>query len=290
MRRSFVIASVAAALSACAPESRLEPSATSPGVQPAHSTALLVIERNAGESLTPSAQIGARFVRYTGIPAEVLPSLLGTPALPAELGCHVLSDDLQMAPRAEVQLVNVGALDVHSDGQAIHLVPRRVPDLFQLVSGVVYAAEGELAGSRWQFRAEGNRHASVPSFEVEALAPSSLLSVTLDAQSVAPSSTLTLGTAPHVLRWSRGESSDRVTITFEPASPDASQPVIRCVADDSLGVFQLDSAWSDRVTRTLPGGRVTVHRMRTRPFALQGFESAAVVFDLSINARIASAQ
>lgn len=234
-----------------------------------------------------NAQVGARFVQFTGVASNALPDLLGTPSIPSSVGCtEQAARSTEPTARAEVRLLDVGALEVRSDGQTLALEPRRLPDLFRVVSGVVYAAEGELSGSRWQFRAQGNSTARIPAFEVEAQAPESLTGLSLASQPITNSNAVRLPRTPFSVRWTRGDANDLVVAHFEGAQ-DSNQPsAIVCSARDDSGAIDVDATWAERIARVAAAGRVVIHRVRVRPFALSGVDDAAVVFDSSFTARL----
>lgn len=271
---------------------------TDPALNTQRTSALLVVERSSASGSPRNAQVGARFVQFTGVAPSALPELLGTPSIPNGVGCTEQSArSAEPGARAEVRLLDVGPLEVRSDGESLALEPRRLPDLFRVVSGVVYAAEGDLSGSRWQFRAAGNGTARIPAFEVEAQAPESLTGLSMASQPITATSIARLPRTPFSLRWTRGEASDYVVARFE-SSPDATQAgdtdldrpsAIVCVARDDAGALDLDGTWADRVARTASAGRLVIHRVRVRPFALSGVDDAAVVFDSSVIVRLSEA-
>jgi hypothetical protein len=265
--------------------------ATDPALNAQRSSALLVVERSSSSGSPMNAQVGARFVQFTGVAPNALPDLLGTPSIPNTVGCsEQAARSTEPTARAEVRLLDVGALEVRSDGQTLALEPRRLPDLFRVVSGVVYAAEGEISGSRWQFRAAGNSTARIPAFEVEAQAPETLSGLSLAAQPLSGANAVRLPRTPFSLRWTRGDSNDYVVAHFE-GSPDTAQDsnqpsAIVCSSRDDSGAIDIDANWAERIARVAAAGRVVIHRVRVRPFALSGVDDAAVVFDSSFTARL----
>ncbi len=254
------------------------------------SAALLFVERvSVAGAPNATAQVGARFVRSAGVAPSALPGLLGIPSAPEGLGCSIPSAPaLDGASRPEVRLLDVGSLEVRVDGRALALEPRRLPDLFRVMSGVVYAGEAELSGERWQFRADGNGASRIPAFELDARAPAPLSELSLADQPPSPSSSWRLARGAFSVRWSRGEPGDFVLARFEGPSDRDPVEAITCSARDETGVLELDAAWSERVARVARGGRLSIHRLRSRAFSLSGFEQAAVVFDASLSVRIAA--
>jgi hypothetical protein len=176
---------------------------------------------------------------------------------------------------------------VRAGDRTVRLEPRRFPDLWNVISGVIYAGDDELPSSEWHFSAPGNAASRVGAFDVDVRAPDELAQVTLADQPLAPGATVTLPRRAFGVRWSAGEAGDLVVVAFEPAGDERSA-TIACTARDE-GALEVDAAWADRVADLArAGATVSVHRVRTRPFALPPLESAQVVFDLSLRARAAA--
>ncbi len=286
------IASIAPLLfvGACVGGPQMGELASDPALDTQRTSALLVVERRATIPSTSSphtAQVGARFVQFTGVARGALPELLGTPAIPEAVGCRQQEPrESDQSSRAEVRLLDVGALEVRSGAHTLALEPRRLPDLFRVVSGVVYAAEGDIEGSRWQFHTAGNSTARIPAFDVEAQAPEALSGLAVDEHAItADNAVVRLPRGAFSLRWRRGDAADFVVAHFEGGATDHSVPVI-CSARDDAGALEIDAAWSDRITRTAALGRLVVHRVRVRPFTIANVDNAAVVFDSAVTLRL----
>ncbi len=282
-RRSLI--SSALLLGACAPEpssqsaQELSQEGSSANLG---SSAVLFVERQFGVAPAGQVQVGARFVRYSGISSNALGELLGFPTSSERLGCLVRDTSATTAEppsRAQVQLLDVGRLEVQTEHDGILLEPRRLPDLFHVVSGVVYAGEGAFTGNTWHFRADGSSASRVPSFSLSAAGPEPLTSITLGTSvlsAVEASHGVSLAEGSIALRWPAGESGDRVMI--ELTSPSA--PSIVCVADDALGAFEIERSWRDRMSAH--DTVMVLHRLRSRSFTLASMEHAAMVFDFSL--------
>lgn len=285
------IASIAPLLfvGACVGGPQVGELANDPALDTTRTSALLVVERRTTIPSTTSplsVQVGARFVQFTGVARGALPELLGTPAIPEAVGCSQQeSRESDQSSRAEVRLLDVGALEVRSGAHTLALEPRRLPDLFRVVSGVVYAAEGEIEGSRWQFHAAGNSTARIPAFDVEARAPESLSGLAVGEQVIgATNGVVRLPRGAFSLRWTRGDASDFIVAHFE-GGAEHSAPIV-CSARDDAGALDIDAAWAERITRNATAGRLVVHRVGVRPFALANVDNAAVVFDSAVTLRL----
>lgn len=252
------------------------------GDAPSRVTGMLFVERVEGGVHT-GTQVGARFVRFVGVAEETLPELVGMPTTP-RVGLCVL----QGAPagealdplRSEVRLLDVGVIDVTASGRLIQLHPRRFPDLWNVVSGVLYGTETDLPMGAWHFVTPGAP--GLAALEVTGQAPEAPMDVRIGT------TTLPLGETEAIalpargrlqVRWAGVPGDDRITIRFE------GDGALACGAAD-VGFFELDAANSDRARAVLrAGGTLSVHRVRTLPFTARGLDTATLVFDHSVRAR-----
>lgn len=256
-------------------------------------TGVLFVEQVQGAGA--AAQAGARFLRVVGVQEEAVSELVGAPAWPlprvsatAGHGSCVERRGVSHAvqgPEAspEVRLLDVGPIDVTAGDTALRLTPRRFPDLWNVVSGVLYGVDSALPTGVWRFAGAGEAAAGVGPFEVSMALPESLEGVTLDEQPFGADGAVSLprrgGASVRWQRPQRGEEGDVVTVVFAGAGE------LRCAARDD-GALDLDAATVDRARELLrEGGAVSVHRLRARPFSAVGLDSGALVFDLSVRAR-----
>lgn len=264
--------------------------ATTPGGEPAdaqtaRSSAMLFVERQVADGAGSTAHVGARFVQFSGLSPEALPDLLGTPHLPGTtVGCFEREDTAVDTAdgRAEARLLDVGPIDVRAGDTTLRLEPRRFPDLWNVVSGVIYATDGDLPADVWRFTAPGNVQSRVGAFDVEARAPEELSGITVADQHLTPGGSVVVPRRSFFVRWVRGDRDDGVVLTFEGTG---NARTITCTARDE-GWMNVDSVWAERIAELArSGATLTVHRVRARPFNVPSMEEAYVVFDLSIRAR-----
>jgi hypothetical protein len=246
---------------------------------------VLFVERQFAPAQGGQVQVGARFMRYSGIANGALSEVLGLVSAPQTLGCSVRDtggSSAEPPPRAQIQLLDVGRIEVQTERDGILLEPRRLPDLFHVVSGVVYAGEGAFTGNLWRFRADGSGASRVPAFELSARGPDVVTNVVVGQQSATQAEAingLALPEGAFVVRWSRAERpepSDRVMVEF--VSPTTATVV--CVADDNVGFVEVSAALRERMNAR--DTVLVVHRLRSRNFALASMEQAAMVFDFSL--------
>lgn len=249
-------------------------------------SATLFVER-VFDGVEHPTQVGARFLRISGVRDEALPELVGVPAVPVAEGCTERGaralEGMDPA-RAEVRLLDVGPIDV-TGAQPVRMVPRRFPDLWNVVSGSFYGAESDESVGVVRFSGVGAVVANIGGFDVQGSAPEVPSEVRLgDVSLPLPSGgTYLLPRAGGLtVRWQRPavtDDGDWVTVVFEGTS------AVVCAARD-VGTAELDASAVDRVRELLRrGGSVSVHRLRSRAFFAQGIDTGALVYDLSVRSR-----
>jgi hypothetical protein len=249
---------------------------------PARTEALLLVED--GQAPEGGAiQVGARFFSVTGFSDDALPELVGTPRLPRENACEERALPGHVSG-GEVRLLDVGAVDVRAGTVDTRMSPRRFPDLWNVVSGVLYGTEGSFPAGTWRFAAPGSAASGIGAFEVSAVSPDPIRDVMLNERitGMGPGAVISLPRSGSLsLRWSRGsDPGDRVAIAFEGAS------VIVCGARDE-GSLDIDAGWMDRIRDIARGeAQVAVRRIRVRPFSAPGADRARLVFDIGTRARL----
>jgi hypothetical protein len=247
------------------------------------SEGILFVER-ISDSGGSRVHVGGRFYRSQGVRPESLRELVGAPPSGAISGCterSVMGDGID-ATQAEVQLLDVGAIDARAEAVVARMAPHRLPDLWNVVSGVVYGLEGELPAGAWQFSNPGDPATQRGAFDVTGAPPEPLSDVRLgdDALPLASGRAIALPRRGGLsLRWARGAAADRVAVVFEGAG------TLSCGARDD-GTLDLDALQVDRVRELLrQGGTVSVHRLRVVPFVMSGIDRATLVFDQVVRAR-----
>jgi hypothetical protein len=280
--RVVATASVALALSACGP--RPSDLAETSVAEAQHSSAVLFVERQNVDAVG-LAHIGARFVQYSGLPSTALPDLLGTPHVPGNfVGCteRQLPDLDTEGTRAEARLLDVGSIDVQAGDRSLRLEPRRFPDLWNVVSGVIYATDENLSADEWHFTSSGNAATHMAGFDVTVRAPDDLASVSISDQGFSAGGSVTLPRHAFQVRWSRGDANDAVLFAVESA-PGADTPAsIECAGHDE-GVIDVDATAADRIAYLArAGATVSLHRFRSNGFTGLQVENAQVLFDTSI--------
>ena len=171
-----------------------------------------------------------------------------------------------------VELLDVGTVAVAANGVETTLLARQVPDVADLVSGVVYARAADVdqlpAVAPYELRVTGA--AAGGAFVVTANAPADLARLTVSQQSTHAIS-LVSGTSLD-LEWTAGAADDLVYVDV-----DASErmPTLRCAFADVNGHGSIAAA-------LVPdAGTLSVHRLRRTHFAAKGVDSGEMRFDFS---------
>jgi hypothetical protein len=177
------------------------------------------------------------------------------------------------APR--VELVDVGAVSLEVSGRETHLVPRQLPDVTDVVTGVVYARAAEAAlfpaASRYVVHVNGGPE--VDPFEVSATAPADPADIRIAGED--PTGLTVPAGTPVEVGWTPGASDDSLFVDVQPAA-------VRCTLDSGQ-----HSAAPPPARATLPAslvdeaGTLVVHRMHREALVARGLEGGELRFDFS---------
>jgi hypothetical protein len=294
------------------------------------SAALVLIERTVspGARVEDSARAEAiaRFVRMRAgsVDDEALRMVGAAVDLPSVGACQVLrpanparAADTEAA-RA-IELVDVGSVSIETNGVSLSLPARRLPDILDLVSGVVYSTrapdpEALPSEATYVLRASGRAslNAAVEGgdpgpFVIAAVAPAALgapltltgalsgtSNATSNAVSTPGSDTLLVGgqdartsgpivlsgEAPVDLEWAAGNPEDTVYVDVVAAGlPNAPNPASTRGVRCSFG----DTGHAVIPTSTLIDGEgtLTIHRLHREFFQAKGIDSGEIRFDFA---------
>lgn len=230
-------------------------------------TGVVVVEETAFAGDVPRAEVSARFLKVHGAIDDGALRLAGAElVMPTAGECTVLVDEpLRAAPTANVELLNVGALNVESASGKATLQPRRVPDVTDLVSGVLYTARTEGLRGTVRLRAAGTDPAIGPLL-VEAEAPAELRGLRvagIEAKSAEP---IALGGTAVDVEWDAGSKTDLVYVDVLAQGALTT----RCAFADASGHASVPAPSSQT-------GTFAIHRLRRTPLA--EFERGELRFD-----------
>ena len=275
-------------------------------------TAIVVVERTVSGSsgLGANGGIGgenvraeavARFVRMRSgaVDDDALRMVGAATDFPAIGSCSQLSafaGSGSSAPARAIALVDVGTITIESAGQKTTLSPRQLPDVADIVSGVVYTARpGDAAlpaRVAYLLRAGGagsaSESSSVAPFTVSAIAPAEPSEIRIAGQDVRASNGLALATvapsAPVEITWEPGESGATDDVIYIDISGSAATsgaavvtvPTTRCLFAD-VGHASLPA----NVLGAIDDGTVSIHRLHREAIHARGVDPGEMRFDFA---------
>ncbi len=267
-------------------------------------TAVVVVERTSGNALnqaeTTRGEAVARFVRMRSgaVDEDALRSVGAAVDFPALGSCaRVSSGSADVSIFHALDLVDVGAVSLESDsfgtsGSLVKtsLVARRLPDVADLVSGVVYTARANNddgaafpARGHYVFRAAGAPELDVAAFAVDSSVVGEPADVRVGGLEPRAGEKLLVSQTSLVdVTWTPGETDDLVYIDVASASTAGaglSAPIMttttRCLFTDSGRATLNGSSFGDA------DGTVTTHRLHREVFHAHGIDAGELRFDFA---------
>jgi hypothetical protein len=249
--------------------------------EPSMTSAIVIVERTIDPTGGPRAEASARFVRVsaTSSTREALRAIGAAVDIPAAGTCVTLANLAGATAPAtaapSVELVDVGAVSLEVSGRETRLVPRQLPDVTDVVTGVVYARAADPAlfpsTSRYLVHVAGGP--DIEPFEVTATAPADPSDVHVTGEDAASGLVLPVG-APVDIAWTADTTDDALYVDVQPAA-------VRCVLDG--GQHTADAPARANLPASLidEAGTIVVHRVHREPLAARGLEGGEVRFDFS---------
>jgi hypothetical protein len=240
-------------------------------------SAVVVVERTADAVQGARAEGSARFIRVAS-PSTLDDALRAIGAaldLPARGTCasvRALAGESAAAEVAPiVELVDVGAVSFVTNGVETRLMPRQLPDVTDVVSGVIYARAAEPlllpAATRYVVRVAGGQ--GLGGFDVTASAPDDPTSVRIAGED-AHGMVVATGAAVD-LAWPADAADDTSRdLVYVDVRPNG----VRCVFGNTghavLSTILLDEA-----------GTLIVHRLHREALRAPGIDSGEIRFDFA---------
>lgn len=242
--------------------------------------ALVIVERTADAVEGVHAEASARFVRvpawssmndaFRAIGAGIDLPAAGTCASQARGAGNATLDVVPV-----VELSDVGPVALEVGDSATRLVPRQLPDVTDVVSGVVYAraTEGSLlpAAARYVLRVGGVP--GLAAFDVEAIAPGDPNDVHVSGEE--PAGVL-VASGPSVdLAWVSDGSDDVIYVDVQPAG-------VRCVFSAGIAPGADVNVHAALSTSLLDDtGTLAIHRLRREAMIARGVDDGELRFDFA---------
>jgi len=238
-------------------------------------SAVVAVERTSDSTEGSRAEASARFIRVVAPSSadDALRAIGASLDLPASGSCAAITS-LAGAPAMQapvVELLDVGGITLQADGVETRLAARQLPDVTDVVSGVVYARATEPSllptSTRYVIRVAGGQ--GLEAFELTAAAPGDPGDVHIVGEDV-PGTLVATG-ATVDLSWPAAAdlADDVVYVDVRPNG-------VRCVLDGATaGHGSVSTLFFD------DAGTLVVHRLRREPLSAQGIDSGEVRFDFA---------
>ncbi len=244
-------------------------------------SAVVIVERSIDATGGARAQTSARFVR---VPArssrqDALRTIGAALDLPPRGTCASIAALAEGASKREptpvIELADVGSVSLEASSRETRLIPRQLPDVTDVVSGVVYAraVDPVLLPAEAQYVVHVGGSAEVDPFDVPSLAPADPSDVRIVGEDSGGLLVVASGVAVE-LSWTPDGTSDNLYVDLQPAG-------FRCVLGDG------PNPPADHAGATVPAslfddtGTIAVHRVRRESLAARGLESGEIRFDFS---------
>ncbi len=254
----------------------VDPSAT-PDADSSELAATISIETTsyADDVTPPHTTAVARFIRArSSIDRGTLQMLGAAIDLPPLGTCSGISTPTENAGQA-VELLDVGAVDVDVGARSTFLAPRNLPDMDDLVWGVVYSARADgteaLVSGPISLRVAGSKE--VGAFSIDVTDMQAPTDVRFDGDASSPIA-IPSGEDLRVTWTATPPSTD--IIYFEIASSDARAAENRICAQADTGVANLDASLF-----AAGRGTLTLHRLHREAINAHGIDDGEARFDFA---------
>jgi len=166
-----------------------------------------------------------------------------------------------------IELMDVGPVSLEADGMQTRLLPRQLPDVTDVVSGVVYARTADPsslpASTRYVVHVGGSRDRAPLDLSATAPAdPSEVRIASEDSSGVVVASGAWVNFA-----WTPEASDETVYVDLRPSG-------VRCAFED-VGLAAVSTLYLDGA------GTLVVHRLRRERVSSPGIDSTEVRFDFA---------
>jgi hypothetical protein len=244
-------------------------------------SAVVIVERTADASGATRGETSARFVR---IPArsskqDALRTIGAALDLPPSGTCASIASLVDVASQHEptpvIELADVGSVSLEAEGRETRLIPRQLPDVTDVVSGMVYARAADAAlfpaGGRYVVHVGGV--GDLDPFDATAAAPSDPTDVHISGEDAAGGLVVASG-ASLELAWTPDGTDDVLYVDLQPTA-------FRCVLGDGPSPPAYRTVTSVPASLLDDTGTVVVHRVHRENLVVRGLESGEIRFDFS---------
>jgi hypothetical protein len=245
---------------------------------------LVVVERTVDPGGRLHAEASARFVRIAApwSAQDAMRAIGAALDLPPRGRCATTSSlggvTTSAEPLPAVELVDVGPVSLEVAGTQTHLLPRQLPDVTDLVSGVVYSRATDPssfpAAASYALHVGGSvsGRLDLAPFDVAAAAPADPSDVVIGG--AVDQATVVVTTPTLQVSWTSAGDSDLVYLDIQPTG-------IRCLLVDGMGGPAHEQLAIVSSKLLDDAGMLTVHRLHREPIRAAGLEGAEVRFDFA---------
>jgi hypothetical protein len=252
------------------------------------SAAVVLVERTVSVDDSARAEAVARFVRMrSGAVDDSALRMVGAAIeFPALGTCASIATALpaESVPARAVQLVDVGTIGLEANGLHTALQARRLPDIVDLVSGVVYSTratdpEALPSDAAYVLHASGRPELDLLPFTVSATAPREPEDLRIEGQDPRDAGGLVLpADSTTSLIWRAGNRDDVVYVDVSQSAPPSTTggtSNVRCLFEDAGHAIIAASAL------TSDDGTLTIHRLHRETFQAAGIDAGEIRFDFA---------
>jgi len=236
-------------------------------------SAVVAVERTADSAEGSRAEASARFIRVLAPSSagDALRAIGASLELPPSGSCATLAS-LASTPVAQapvIELLDVGSVTLQADGVETRLAARQLPDVTDVVSGVVYARATDPSllptSTRYVIHVAGGQ--GLEPFDFTAAAPGDPGDVRIAGEDVA--GTLVATGATVDLSWpASADLADN--LVYVDVRPNGVRCVLEGGGHGSVSTLLFDDA-----------GTLVVHRLRREALSARGIDSGEVRFDFA---------
>ena len=236
-------------------------------------SAVVSVERTADSTEGSRAEASARFIRVLGASStgDALRAIGASIELPASGTCATIASlaSAPVAPAPVIELLDVGTVTLQADGVETRLAARQLPDVTDVVSGVVYARATDPSllptSTRYVIHVAGGQ--GLEPFDFSAHAPGDPGDVRIVGEDV-PGTLLANGATVDLSWPAPADLADDVV--YVDVRPNGVRCVLEGAGRSSVSTVFFDDA-----------GTLVVHRLRREALSAPGIDSGEVRFDFA---------
>jgi hypothetical protein len=244
-------------------------------------SAVVIVERTLDATGGARAQTSARFVRVAvrSSKQDALRTIGAALDLPSRGACASIAALAESTSQREsvpiIELADVGPISLEASQRETRLIPRQIPDVTDVVSGVIYARAVDPAllpaGTEYVVHVGGG--SDVDPFDLPVGAPQDPSDVHVVGEDATGRLVVASG-VPVEVAWTPDGTDDTLYVDIQPAG-------FRCVLGDGA------NPPADHAATTIPAslfddaGTIAVHRVRRESLAGRGLDSGEIRFDFS---------